>query len=151
MGNVYVYTFFILILLLVTFSWNSCYILENKLEKDVSKIHKSTFFQLRQKHVIIKFICQKLKEEMIIFLTLHNSSLCFRNNIRKNKRQSLKTILMLTCHLESKRKLPLTKTSDRRLIILECYFIGDGCYNKNHRGNVWNSIWKKSQKQNKKQ
>ena len=126
MGNVYVYTFFILILLLVTFSWNSCYILENKLEKDVSKKHKSTFFQLRQKHVIIKFICQKLKEEMIIFLTLHNSSLCFRNNIRKNKRQSLKTILMLTCHLESKRKLPLTKTSDTRLIMLECYFTGDG-------------------------
>ena len=104
---------------------NSCYILKNKLEKDVSKKHKSTFFQLRQKHVIIKFICQKLKEEMIIFLTLHNSSLCFRN-IRKNKRQSLKTILMLTCHLESKRKLPLTKTSDTRLIMLECYFIGDG-------------------------
>ena len=105
---------------------NSCYILKNKLEKDVSKKHKSTFFQLRQKHVIIKFICQKLKEEMIIFLTLHNSSLCFRNNIRKNKRQSLKTILMLTCHLESKRKLPLTKTSDTRLIMLECYFTGDG-------------------------
>ena len=96
------------------------------MEKDVSKKHKFTFFQLRQKHVIIKFICQKLKEEMIIFLTLHNSSLCFRNNIRKNKRQSLKTILMLTCHLESKRKLPLTKTSDTRLIMLECYFTGDG-------------------------
>ena len=129
---------------------NSCYILKNKLEKDVSKKHKSTFFQLRQKHVIIKFICQKLKEEMIIFLTLHNSSLCFRNNIRKNKRQSLKTILMLTCHLESKRKLPLTKTSDTRLIMLECYFTGDGCYNKNHRGNVYCTYLNKEPKKNNK-